>query len=225
MKKYIFLLLTTILALTTAASADRSDSVAIKLRQGLTHGTSGTQIFDTYGTGSEEQLPNPWSAPVQSMGWNANLADQSGLMTFVAFDIAPDALFAVYEDTGTGVGLYDGLKLLGMSAGVNAQVTIPVTAGKVYYALIGLQAPPTSTTVQLKTYRWDLSVIQSKESILIRRSGESLGHSIISISQNGNRIITTPSTVFKINSLPKGTYTISVNGFKGRVRYSRKITL
>lgn len=108
---------------------------------GVSLGTSGTQIFNTIGAGKDEGEPDHCGQAGGASEWYALLAEEDGVIVADTIGSEFDTVLAAYVDSGSGVGLYDGLVSLGCGndspgLGKQSRVAFSCLAGQVYYLVV-----------------------------------------------------------------------------------------
>ena len=111
------------------------------LPSGLASGTSGTQIFNSFGATAEPGEPVHCGVGSGHSQWFAYQAVADGLMVFDTVGSTFDTVLAIYRDTGTGVGVYDGLLSIGCNNDATpalrtSRVVVSVEKDTVYYIAI-----------------------------------------------------------------------------------------
>lgn len=76
---------------------------------GLTLGSSGTQIFNTTGSSSDDGEPAHCGVAGGSSQWFAFQPENDGPIEFSTEGTPFDTVLAIYTDSGAGIGLFDGL--------------------------------------------------------------------------------------------------------------------
>ena len=126
---------------------------------GLATGTSGTQIFNTFGASAEPGEPVHCGVGSGHSQWFAYQAVADGLMVFDTVGSTFDTVLAIYRDTGSGVDLYDGLISIGCNNDATpeihtSRVVVSMEKNTIYYVAIDsvVGAAPGTAVLNYQTF-------------------------------------------------------------------------